>query len=149
MDISKEEDSITFTVDIATNLTGIDARNGNFEILDFMETTTRIRFSVYENHGGTTEEEREIARMESIVPFQLAYAVSIHKSQGLEYNSVKIVIPKSNSEKVSHGVFYTAITRAKEKLRIYSSAETLDKIVKGFKSNGSKGRSLEIIKRKL
>ena len=149
VDISKEEDSITFTVDIATNLTGIDARNGNFEILDFMETTTRIRFSVYENHGGTTEEEREIARMESIVPFQLAYAVSIHKSQGLEYNSVKIVIPKSNSEKVSHGVFYTAITRAKEKLRIYSSAETLDKIVKGFKSNGSKGRSLEIIKRKL
>ena len=28
----------------------------------------------------------------TVVPFQVAYAVSIHKAQGLEYNSVKIVI---------------------------------------------------------
>lgn len=34
-----------------------------------------------------------------IVPFQLAYAVSIHKAQGLEYRSVKVVIPSSNAEK--------------------------------------------------
>ena len=50
--------------------------------------------------------------MKAVVPFQLAYAVSIHKAQGLEYDSVKIVIPDSISERVTHGVFYTAITRA-------------------------------------
>ncbi len=33
----------------------------------------------------------------SVVPFQLAYTVSIHKAQGLEYNSAKEVIPSSNS----------------------------------------------------
>lgn len=46
--------------------------------------------------------------MMSIVPFQLAYAVSIHKPQGLEYDSVKVVIPRSNSERITHGIFYTA-----------------------------------------
>ncbi|MFQ7856371.1 MAG: hypothetical protein ACLRIS_15795 [Flavonifractor plautii] len=38
---------------------------------------------------------------------------------GPEYNSAKEVIPSSNSEQISHGIFYTAITRAKEKLKIF------------------------------
>ena len=53
--------------------------------------------------------------MYSVIPFQLAYAVSIHKAQGLEYDSVKVIIPKSNSEKITHGIFYTAITSANTK----------------------------------
>ncbi|MDU6200871.1 MAG: helicase C-terminal domain-containing protein [Flavonifractor plautii] len=57
--------------------------------------------------------------MLSAIPFQLAYSVSIHKVQGLEYNSAKVVILSSNSEQISHGIFYTAITRAKEKLKIF------------------------------
>ena len=55
----------------------------------------------------------------SIVPFQIAYAVSIHKAQGLEYDSVKIVITDEIEELISHNVFYTAITRAKNNLKIY------------------------------
>lgn len=35
----------------------------------------------------------------TVIPFQLAYAISIHKAQGLEYKSVKIVIPSNNAEK--------------------------------------------------
>ena len=55
----------------------------------------------------------------ALVPFQIAYAVSIHKAQGLEYNSVKIVITNEVEEKITHNIFYTAITRAKEKLKIF------------------------------
>ena len=36
-------------------------------------------------------------RLKSVVPFQLAYAVSIHKAQGLEYDSVKVIIPSNNA----------------------------------------------------
>ena len=86
--------------------------------------------------------------MKSVVPFQLAYAVSIHKEQGLEYDSVKIVIPDSNSEKITHGIFYTAITRAKKKLRIYWSSETMQEIISKFSAEESKNKSLEIIKGK-
>lgn len=88
-------------------------------------------------------------RMKAVVPFQLAYAVSIHKAQGLEYDSVKIVIPDSNSERVTHGVFYTAITRAKKKLKIYWSAETMQSIVDEFSNDEMGNRSLEIIKKKM
>ena len=45
---------------------------------------------------------------------------------------IKVIIPNSNSEKIIHGIFYTAITRAKKRLKIYWSAETMDKIVKSF-----------------
>ena len=46
---------------------------------------------------------------ETNVPFQIAYAVSIHKAQGLEYNSVKIVITKEVDEMITHNIFYTAL----------------------------------------
>jgi ATP-dependent exoDNAse (exonuclease V) alpha subunit len=60
----------------------------------------------------------------TVVPFQVAYAVSIHKAQGLEYDSVKIVITNETEERITHNIFYTAITRAKNKLMIYWSPET-------------------------
>lgn len=69
------------------------------------------------------------------IPFQVAYAVSIHKAQGLEYKSVKIIITREVEEDISHNVFYTAITRAKEKLRIYWSQETEQKVISSFELN--------------
>ena len=84
--------------------------------------------------------------MKSVVPFQLAYAVSIHKAQGLEYNSIKIVIPNSNSERISHGIFYTAITRTKQKLKIFWSADTMESIISGFSEEKKSRISLDIIK---
>lgn len=88
-------------------------------------------------------------RMKSIIPFQLAYAVSIHKAQGLEYDSVKVIIPRNNSEKITHSIFYTAITRAKKKLKIYWSSETMEEIVESFTIEKTECRSLEIVKSKL
>ena len=85
--------------------------------LDFSKDSAVIRFT-----GGDEIAGRDLRRPLlglSVVPFQLAYTVSIHKAQGLEYNSAKEVIPSSNSEQISHGIFYTAITRAKEKLKIF------------------------------
>lgn len=70
---------------------------------------------------------------DAIVPFQIAYAVSIHKAQGLEYDSVKIVITNEIEEMVSHNIFYTAITRAKEKLKIYWSPETEKRVLENMK----------------
>lgn len=52
-------------------------------------------------------------------PFAVTYALSIHKAQGLEYSSVKIIITPEGEEKINNRVFYTAITRAKDNLKIY------------------------------
>lgn len=59
--------------------------------------------------------------------------MSIHKAQGLEYDSVKVVITNEIEEMISHNIFYTAITRAKEKLKIYWSPETENRILKNMK----------------
>lgn len=143
--INKFKDKIIFTVDVAIPLTESDCKNDHIEFVDAIEDGTRIKFDVLAFDEEMSEEDRE----RTIVPFQLAYAVSIHKAQGLEYKSVKVIIPSINAEKITHGIFYTAITRAKEQLKIYWSSETMQKIVAGFSEEISRQKSLSIIKEKL
>ena len=146
--INKTEKEISFTVDVMTNITKKDCERENIEFISASEDSTRIRFTVY-SYDEVYDEDDEGKRMLSVIPFQLAYAVSIHKAQCLEYDSVKVIIPKSNSERVTHGIFYTAITRAKKKLKIYWSAEIMNKIVESFSEEETKNKSLELIKKKL
>lgn len=95
------------------------------------------------------ELEDDEERVKAIIPFQIAYAVSIHKAQGLEYKSVKIIIPSYNAEKISHSIFYTAITRAKDKLKIYWSAETMQDIIESFTKEKDESWTHSMIKKKL
>ena len=110
-----------------------------------MKTGTRILLDVIMYNDELGDEDR----IKTIIPFQIAYAVSIHKAQGLEYDSVKIVIPTNNAEKITHNIFYTAITRAKEHLKIYWSAETMKSIIEGFDKEKKEQKSLILIKKKL
>ena len=83
-----------------------------------------------------------------IVPFSVSYATSIHKSQGLEYDSVKIIVSSESEEMITKNIFYTAITRAKKHLKIYWSPECQDKIIKNMKDSSLKD-DLNIIKNKI
>ena len=58
-----------------------------------------------------------------------AYALSIHKAQVLEYDSVKVVITNDVEDMITSNIFYTAVTRYKDKLKIYWTPETQDKII--------------------
>lgn len=146
VDISKKETSLLFTLDIDTVLTERDCAFESFNFVDATEFGTRICLEVI-----TVDEEiaSEDERIKTIIPFQIAYAASIHKAQGLEYKSVKIVIPSYNAEKISHSIFYTAITRAKEQLKIYWSAEAMEEIVSSFSKEKDEQKSLLMIKKKL
>lgn len=92
-----------------------------------------VRFDVYESGDGDEDNEPP----NTIMPFQVAYAVSIHKAQGLEYDSVKVVITQANEEDVTHNIFYTAITRARENLLILWTPETQRAVLSSFKHNSS------------
>ena len=50
---------------------------------------------------------------------ELAYAISVHKSQGSEFNTVYLVLPKRKSSTLSMELLYTAVTRAKGKLVLF------------------------------
>ena len=87
-----------------------------------------IRFFVCDN----TDTDEDIQDIDAMIPFQVSYAISIHKAQGLEYDSVKIVITEEVDEKITHNIFYTAITRTKNMLKIYWSPESQEKIINAF-----------------
>lgn len=145
VDIVKNESSIVFTIDIKTFLTQEQCKYETFEYVETTENGTRIRLEVIAWDDELSEEDK----IKTVVPFQIAYAISIHKAQGLEYKSVKVVIPSSNAEKITHSIFYTAITRAKEKLKIFWSAETMEAIVKSFTEEKVEQRTLPLIKKNL
>jgi len=83
-----------------------------------------------------------------IVPFTVSYATSIHKSQGLEFDSVKIIISDESEELITKNIFYTAITRAKNYLKIYWSPECQNQVVENMKDYDLK-EDLSIINQKL
>jgi len=61
--------------------------------------------------------------------FMLAYAISIHKSQGSEYDNVVVILAKGFSRMFYNKLIYTAVTRAKSSLIIIGSVESLNKSV--------------------
>lgn len=69
----------------------------------------------------------------AIVPFQVAYAVSIHKAQGLEYKSVKIIITNEIEELITSQHFLHCITRTKEELKIYWTPESEQHVLSSLK----------------
>ncbi|HWX65423.1 MAG TPA: ATP-dependent RecD-like DNA helicase [Rhodanobacter sp.] len=114
----------------AFDVTGVD--------LEWIEGST-VRFSVYDYEASDEDDDS----LHTVVPFQVAYAVSIHKAQGLEYDSVKIVITDANEDDLTHSIFYTAITRARERLRIFWTPETQQRVLQRLhRSTNSKDVAL-------
>jgi exodeoxyribonuclease V alpha subunit len=56
---------------------------------------------------------------------ETVYAMSIHKSQGSEFDHAVVVIPDAFSEILSRELIYTAITRARRKVTIFAPPEVL------------------------
>ena len=118
---------IQFDIELTKVINGMDAWMHDFELLENSERgNSVIRFKVHKTRS-TDEDDEGSSR--AVVPFQVAYAVSIHKAQGLEFRSVKIVITDEVDELITHNIFYTAITRAQSKLRIYWTPEVENKVL--------------------
>lgn len=127
--IKIEETRIWFEVELDIAITEWEAEGYDFKLIDNSESDNSIIGFWVKKYKNTDDDDDSV---DTVVPFQVAYAVSIHKAQGLEYNSVKIVITSEVEELITHSIFYTAITRAKEKLKIYWSPETEKKILEGL-----------------
>lgn len=56
---------------------------------------------------------------------QTAYAMTIHRSQGSQYGTVSIVLPEENSAILTRQLLYTAITRARQQVRVIGSEEVV------------------------
>lgn len=118
-------DSLRFDVQVDRPIDAFDVTGTE---LEWIEDST-VRFSVTDQD--TSDEDDDEPR--NVVPFQVAYAVSIHKAQGLEYESVKVVVTDANEDNLTHSIFYTAVTRARRHLRIFWTPETQRKVLKNLR----------------
>ena len=56
---------------------------------------------------------------------EAAWIQTIHKSQGSEYNTVIIILPPEAQRLLSREILYTAFTRAKKRIILFSDPETI------------------------
>ena len=142
MEKDDDNDCVWFTIlveDILYN------SQDNYEIIEHKDNQTLIRLYV-RNFKDTNDDDD--ARNEFVIPFNLAYAVSIHKAQGLEYNSVKIIITSNVEDEITKNIFYTAITRAKKYLKIFWSPESQMKVFDNMKKRNNT-KDVAILKNKI
>ena len=127
-DVGTSNERIQFDIEVNATILPVETRFLSLEVLESLENgNTIVRF--YVNKLRTTDEDDDGNTASTIVPFQIAYAVSIHKAQGLEYSSVKLVITDEVDELITHNIFYTAITRAQNELKIYWTPEVEKKVL--------------------
>lgn len=137
--IEKEsEEKIWFTLEIDKAITELDVMDWEIELLDSI-TPGKSVIKFYTLKKKDSDNDETDFADETDVPFQIVYAVSIHKAQGLEYDSVKVIITEEVDHMITHNIFYTAITRSKKDLTIYWSPETQEKVINNFEIADSKG----------
>ena len=85
---------------------------------------------------------------ENLEELELAYAITIHKSQGSEYPAVVLPILAGPRLLFNRNLLYTAITRAKECATIVGSREMVTKMVENI-SEYERYTSLDLAIRQL
>ena len=58
-------------------------------------------------------------------PHETVFAMSIHKSQGSEFDAVAVLLPPQVSPILSRELLYTAVTRARRQVTVYAEADVL------------------------
>jgi exodeoxyribonuclease V alpha subunit len=58
---------------------------------------------------------------------ETVYAMSIHKSQGSEFDQVHVVLPDADSAVLTRELIYTAVTRARSSVTLWGQKQVLEK----------------------
>jgi len=61
----------------------------------------------------------------ALPPSDTAFALTVHKSQGSEFDEAALVLPASTSRVLSRELVYTAVTRARLAIRIVGARTVL------------------------
>ncbi|MDU3111978.1 MAG: ATP-binding domain-containing protein, partial [Megasphaera sp.] len=65
----------------------------------------------------------------------LAYAITVHKSQGSEYHTVIMALVNSHSIMLQRNLFYTAVTRAKRKVILVGTKRAVQTAVQNQRTS--------------
>lgn len=97
--------------------------NGDMGIIKEINTYTETLEVEYD------EKRRVKYPFELLEELELAYAITIHKSQGSEYPAVVIPLLKGPRQLYHRNLLYTAITRARKCVTLVGSEETFQEMI--------------------
>ena len=88
-------------------------------VVNYQEADGSInrRLFFYTEEGGRYLTPAELPQVE------ICYAMTVHKSQGSEYENIVVILPGENSPLLTRELIYTAMTRAKKSLTLAGTSE--------------------------
>ena len=101
---------------------GTGVFNGDIGILEQVrprEGTLRVRY----------DDRVALYTKQDAQDLELAYAITVHKSQGSEFDAVVLPLLRGTPKLCYRNLLYTAITRAKKLLILVGSRETIDQMI--------------------
>ena len=102
-----------------TNMPEENVYNGDIGIIDKITTTPKKEITI--DYDGNLVKYTP----SNFNNFRLAYAISIHKAQGSEFDIVIIPLVKNFNKMLYRKLIYTAVTRSKKKLYLVGELEAL------------------------
>ncbi len=103
-----------------TNMPEDNVYNGDIGLIDQIKTNPKKEILI--DFDGNVVKYTPT----NFMNFRLAYAISIHKSQGSEFDVVVIPCVKGYRKMLYQKLIYTAVTRAKQKLYLIGDMEALE-----------------------
>jgi len=107
-----------FPIMVTSNNYSLDLYNGDVGIIWPDPQNRRQLRAFFSAPGGT----RSFPLL-SLPEHEPVYAMTVHKSQGSEFNRVLIVLPDRDTPVLTRELVYTAVTRAREHVEIWAKRE--------------------------
>ena len=111
-----------------TNMPDENVYNGDIGIIDRIVNSTKKE--IYIDFEGNIVKYTQA----NFINFKKAYAISIHKSQGSEFDIVIIPIVKNFQKMLYRKLIYTAVTRCKTRLYLIGDLTALEFSIKNNNS---------------
>ena len=92
------------------------------------QTQLRVAFRIAAANEGTGERIRYL-QPSRLASHETAYAMTVHKSQGSEFDHVALILPHESHAVISRELLYTAITRARSRFTLYATQTVIDNAI--------------------
>ena len=101
--------------------TGAGIFNGDVGVVEEIDPSGELLTVCFDGRTATYTAEM-------LLELELAYAVTVHKSQGSEYQAVILAVLPAAPALMVRGVLYTGVTRARELLIVVGDGQTLSRM---------------------
>ncbi|UDY23307.1 exodeoxyribonuclease V subunit alpha [Nocardioides sp. Kera G14] len=103
---------------VTANDYGLELFNGDTGVVVSSSTGSKLEVAMSGAHPSTYAPSR-LAEVETL------HAMTVHKSQGSQARAVTVLLPPADSPLLTRELFYTAVTRAQERVTVVGSTDSV------------------------